>query len=220
MSTWALAVIACVVVAYAVLSRRLDATPVTAAIFFVSCGLVFGSKGLGWIDSTRSSEQVRVLAEATLTLVLFADASRIDLRALRREYLVPVRLLGIGLPLTILLGWAIAAGLFGGLSAGEALLLAIILAPTDAALGQAVVTDPRLPSRIRQGLNVESGLNDGICVPLLFIALAVADAEAQTKSAQGAATLHVMPASAGPTIAAPKTMKVTAFARPPTSSSR
>jgi len=189
MSTWALAVIACVVVAYAVLSRRLDATPVTAAIFFVSCGLVFGSKGLGWIDSTRSSEQVRVLAEATLTLVLFADASRIDLRALRREYLVPVRLLGIGLPLTILLGWAIAAGLFGGLSAGEALLLAIILAPTDAALGQAVVTDPRLPSRIRQGLNVESGLNDGICVPLLFIALAVADAEAQTKSAQGAATL-------------------------------
>jgi len=91
----------------------------------------------------------------------------------------------------ILAGWALAYGIFGELSAGEALLLAIILAPTDAALGQAVVTDRRLPSRIRQGLNVESGLNDGICVPLLFIALALADAESHIKSAQGAAVLVV-----------------------------
>src|SRR5215471_13513168 len=189
MSAWALAVIAGIVVAYAVVSRRLDATPVTAAIFFVTCGFVFGKKGLDWVDPRVSSEEVRLLAEATLTLVLFADASRIDLRALRREYLVPARLLGIGLPLTILAGWALAYGVFGELSAGEALLLAIILAPTDAALGQAVVTDRRLPSRIRQGLNVESGLNDGICVPLLFIALALADAESHAKSAQGAAVL-------------------------------
>jgi sodium/hydrogen antiporter len=189
MSDWALAVIAAVVVAYALVSKRLDRTPLTAAIFFLSAGLLFGSKGLGWIDIAGGAETVRVLAEATLTLVLFADASRIDLPALRREYLVPVRLLGIGLPLTILLGCGLAAWIFGALSFGEALLLAIILAPTDAALGQAVVTDPRLPSRIRQGLNVESGLNDGICVPLLFIALALADTEAHTKSAQGAVTL-------------------------------
>ena len=94
---------------------------------------------------------MRLLAEVTLTLVLFADASRIDIGALRREYAVPLRLLGIGLPLTILAGWALAAGLFGKLSLGEALLLAIILAPTDAALGQAVFIDARLPSRIRQG---------------------------------------------------------------------
>jgi NhaP-type Na+/H+ or K+/H+ antiporter len=182
-------VIAAVVVAYAVVSRRLDRTPVTAAIFFVSLGLLFGSKGLGLIDLGSRSEAVRLLAEVTLTLVLFADASRIDIGALRREYAVPLRLLGIGLPLTILAGWALAAGLFGKLSLGEALLLAIILAPTDAALGQAVVTDARLPSRIRQGLNVESGLNDGICVPLLLIALAVSDAEADTTTVHGALVL-------------------------------
>lgn len=187
--SWSLAVVAAIVVAYAVLSQRLDRTPVTAAIFFVSCGLVFGDKGLGWIDIGSGSESVRLLAELTLTLVLFADASRIDVPALRREYLVPARLLGIGLPLTILAGFALAAGMFGKLSAGEALLLAIILAPTDAALGQAVVTDPRLPSRIRQGLNVESGLNDGICVPLLFIALALSGSEAHSLSEHGAVSL-------------------------------
>jgi NhaP-type Na+/H+ or K+/H+ antiporter len=189
MSSWSLAVVAGVVLVYAACSRRLDRTPVTAAIFFVSAGLVFGSKGLGWIDIGAGSETVRLLAESTLTLVLFADASRIDLGALRREYLVPVRLLGIGLPLTILAGWVVAAGLFGDLSIGEAALLAIILAPTDAALGQAVVTDSRLPSRIRQGLNVESGLNDGICVPLLFVALAAGEAEAHTKTAHAALVL-------------------------------
>ena len=189
MSSWALAVIAGIVVVYAVFSRRLDRTPITAAIFFVSCGLLFGNKGLDWIHLGTRGEPIRVLAEATLTLVLFADASRIDVAALRREYLVPARLLGIGLPLTILAGWGVAAGLFHELSVGEALLLAIILAPTDAALGQAVVTDQRLPSRIRQGLNVESGLNDGICVPLLFIALALSDTEAHTTGVHGAVVL-------------------------------
>jgi sodium/hydrogen antiporter len=191
LAAWTLAVVAGVVLVYALVSRRLGRTPVTAAIFFLSAGLLFGSKGLGWIDLSARGETVRVLAEATLTLVLFADASRIDLPALRQEYLVPVRLLGIGLPLTIVAGCALAAGLFGGLSFGEALVLAIILAPTDAALGQAVVTDSRLPSRIRQGLNVESGLNDGLCVPLLFIALALSDSEAHTKSARGALALVV-----------------------------
>jgi NhaP-type Na+/H+ or K+/H+ antiporter len=88
--------------------------------------------------------------------------------------------------LTILAGWATGVALFGSLSLVEVLILAVILAPTDAALGQAVVTDPRLPSRIRQGLNVESGLNDGICVPLLLIAVAIAGAEAGFKTSHGA----------------------------------
>jgi len=189
MSTWSLAVIASVVVAYALLSRRLERTPLTAGIVFLSAGLLFGGKGLGWVELGARGETVRVLAEATLTLVLFSDAARIDLGALRREYVVPARLLGIGLPLTIALGCALAVGLLGTLSFGEALVLAVILAPTDAALGQAVVTDARLPSRIRQGLNVESGLNDGICVPLLFIALGISEAEADVKSAHGALTL-------------------------------
>jgi NhaP-type Na+/H+ or K+/H+ antiporter len=184
MSGWLLATVAGVVLVYALVSRRLDSTPITAAIFFLSAGLLFGSKGLGWIDIAPRGETVRLLAELTLTLVLFADASRIDLAALRREYVVPARLLGIGLPLTIVAGCVVALGVFGPLSFGEALVLAIILAPTDAALGQAVVTDERIPSRVRQGLNVESGLNDGICVPLLFIAIAVADAEQKASTHQ------------------------------------
>jgi NhaP-type Na+/H+ or K+/H+ antiporter len=109
--------------------------------------------------------------------VLFSDAARIDVVALRREIEMPVRLLGIGLPLTIVAGTVVAVVVFPELIWAEALVLAIVLAPTDAALGQAVVSDKRLPSRVRQSLNVESGLNDGICVPLLLIALAIAEAE-------------------------------------------
>ena len=124
---------------------------------------------------------MRLLAEVTLTLVLFTDAARIDMTALRHEYAVPLRLLGIGLPLTILAGWALAWSLLR-LRVAEALVLAVILAPTDAALGQSVVSDERLPSRIRQGLNVESGLNDGLCVPLLFIAIGLAGTEADVES--------------------------------------
>ena len=96
-------------------------------------------------------------------------------RALRRGASVPLRLLGIGLPLTIALGALAAAVIFGELTFWEAVIIGVVLAPTDAALGQAVVTEPRVPTRIRQGLNVESGLNDGICVPLLFAAVAAAD---------------------------------------------
>jgi NhaP-type Na+/H+ or K+/H+ antiporter len=132
---------------------------------------------------------VRTLAEATLGLVLFSDASRVDLRALGREYALPARLLGIGLPLTIALGTLLAVVLLPQLTWAEALVLAVVLAPTDAGLGQAVVTDARLPSPIRQGLNVESGLNDGICVPLLFVALGLAEAETGVASDQTVRTL-------------------------------
>jgi NhaP-type Na+/H+ or K+/H+ antiporter len=175
---WALAVVALSLIGFATVSRRVDGTSITPAIIFVGVGLVVGVHGLDLLDTSPTGQTVKLLAEATLTLVLFADASRIELRTLRREYAVPARLLGIGLPLTIALGAATGAVLFGALTLAEALVLAVVLAPTDAALGQAVVTEPRLPSRIRQGLNVESGLNDGICVPLLFIVLAIAEADA------------------------------------------
>ena len=151
----------------AAISRRLVGTPITPAILFVGFGLLVGPRALDGIDVSGTGSAVRLLAEATLALVLFCDASRIDLGQLRRSVGVPLRLLGVGLPLTILLGAAVAAVLLGDLTAAEALILGIVLAPTDAALGQAVVTEPRVPQRIRQGLNVESGLNDGICVPLL-----------------------------------------------------
>ena len=158
---------------------------------FTGVGLLVGPEVLGEIDLESSSGTVRALAEATLALVLFCDASRIDLRLLRREVGVPVRLLGIGLPLTIALGAVTAAAIFGQLSIEEAVILSIVLAPTDAALGQAVVTEPRVPGRIRQGLNVESGLNDGICVPLLFAAVAVADVESHISEGRSAATLLI-----------------------------
>src|SRR3954468_16700459 len=186
---WALAIVALTLLAVAAISRRLYGTPLTPAMVFVAVGLLAGPQVLDGIDLESSSSTVRALAEATLALVLFCDASRIDLRELRREVGVPMRLLGMGLPLTIALGAVTAAAIFGQLTVEEAQILAIVLAPTDAALGQAVVTEPRIPGRIRQGLNVESGLNDGICVPLLFAAVAVADVESEIAEGRGAATL-------------------------------
>jgi NhaP-type Na+/H+ or K+/H+ antiporter len=175
--SWTLASVAVAFLVFAAISGRLEGTPITAPMVFTTVGLVVGVDALGLVEPAPAGETVKLLAEATLTLVLFADASRIDLRALRGELAVPARLLGIGLPLTLAAGFLAALAVLGSLAWPEALVLAVILAPTDAALGQAVVTLPRLPSRVRQGLNVESGLNDGICVPIFFVALAVARAE-------------------------------------------
>jgi NhaP-type Na+/H+ or K+/H+ antiporter len=175
---WALPALAAIVLGFAAVSRRLEGTPVTAPMVFVGAGLVLGAKAAGIVDPIPSESTVKLLASATLAVVLFGDAARIDLRALREEYLLPARLLGIGLPLTILAGFGAALVLFGSLGWPEALVLAVVLAPTDAALGQSVVTLPSLPSRVRQGLNVESGLNDGLCVPLFGVALAIASTEA------------------------------------------
>jgi NhaP-type Na+/H+ or K+/H+ antiporter len=189
MESSTLVVIAGVLLAYAACSRRIDGTSLTAAIMFVVAGFVFGTEGLGWLHADIGQHGVSVLAEATLVIVLFNDAARIDLSALRREYSVPARLLGIGLPLTIVAGAVAAALVLHDVRWSEAAVLAIVLAPTDAALGQAVVTDPALPSRVRQGLNIESGLNDGICVPLLTIALGVAQAESGATSSTHATKL-------------------------------
>jgi NhaP-type Na+/H+ or K+/H+ antiporter len=186
---WSLAIVALVLLGVAAVSRRLSGTPVTPTMLFVAVGVLVGPEVLDGIDLESTSSTVRALAEATLALVLFCDASRIDLGQLRREVGVPLRLLGLGLPLTIALGAVVAVVIFGQLSVEEAVILAIVLAPTDAALGQAVVTEPRVPQRIRQGLNVESGLNDGICVPLLFAAVAVADVESEISEGRSAATL-------------------------------
>lgn len=172
-----LTILAAVGLVYAVASGALGRTILTPAIFFLSAGILLGDGALGWFAVDADGGALRLIAETTLALVLFTDASRINLGVLRRELAVPLRLLGIGLPLTIVAGTAAAFLLVPGLSVVEAALLAIAVAPTDAALGQTVVSDERVPSRIRQGLNVESGLNDGLCVPLLLIALAFAAAE-------------------------------------------
>ncbi|ANH40407.1 K(+)/H(+) antiporter NhaP2 [Nocardioides dokdonensis FR1436] len=171
----ALLLLAVTVLGYALVSQRLALSPLTAPMVFTGVGLLAGAAGLVHLD--LEGEVVTVLVEVTLTLVLFTDAIRIDLRALRRYVALPARLLGVGLPLTILAGTAVGALLLPGLGLVEAALLAAVLAPTDAALGQAVVSDPRLPVRIRQALNVESGLNDGIALPVVTVLLAVVVAE-------------------------------------------
>ena len=186
---WTLATIALAVLGVAAVSGRLSGGPVTATMLFVGVGILAGPRILDTVDVPSYGAVVRTLAEGTLTLVLFADASRIDIPALRRGYGLPARLLGIGLPLTIAAGALAAVVVLPDLSLSEALVLAVLLAPTDAALGQAVVTEPRLPIRVRQGLNVESGLNDGICVPLLLIVLAHADVHAHAESSQRAVTV-------------------------------
>ncbi len=189
MHNWTILVLTVGLFAWAVFSRRLEQGVVTQAMFFVAFGLLFGPEGSGWITLDVGGEELRAVAEITLTLVLFTDASRLNLRALRQDYPLPARLLGVGLPLTIGLGALAARALFGGLTWLEAGLVGVILAPTDAALGQAVVRDPRVPVRISQGLNVESGLNDGICVPLLLILLAATSADEGAINAAAAVRL-------------------------------
>jgi len=174
---WQLVTLALILLGFAGVSGRIEGTPITAAMLFTAAGLVVGVDALDLIDPGAERLEVEVFAEATLGVVLFSDAARIDLAALRRSLHIPTRLLGIGLPLTIVAGFAVALVVLPDLAWPEALLVAIILAPTDAALGQAVVTSKRLPVRIRQSLNVEAGLNDGICVPLFLIALAIALAQ-------------------------------------------
>jgi sodium/hydrogen antiporter len=186
---WSLAIVALAVLAVASVSKRIAGSPVTPAMLFVAIGLLVGPRVLDGLDLASSSSTVQTLAEAALALVLFSDASRINLRELRRDANIPIRLLAIGLPLTIVLGVLAAVPLFDQFSIEEAVILAVVLAPTDAALGQAVVTEPRVPIRIRQGLNVEGGLNDGICVPLLFIAVAAADVQSGLTGGRSAGTL-------------------------------
>lgn len=171
---WGLATIGLTLLLVAGVSQRLSSTPITPPMVVVAAGVLLGPLVFDSVTVGPTSATVRKLAEATLAVVLFSDASRIDLRALRHSASMPSRLLGIGLPLTIALGAAAALVLFPAFSLSEALILSVILAPTDAGLGSAVVTDARLPERVRQSLNVESGLNDGICVPVLLIVLATA----------------------------------------------
>ncbi|MGI9605077.1 MAG: cation:proton antiporter [Acidimicrobiales bacterium] len=156
---------------------RLRALPLTAPMLFVAIGLVLGPDLLGVLDFGLDDETVALVAELTLALVLFADAARIDVKGSCANFDLPVRLLGIGLPLAIGLGTVMTAAVLTDLSWAEAALVAAVLAPTDAALGEAVVSNPAVPVRIRQALNVESGLNDGLVVPVIavFSALAVGD---------------------------------------------
>ncbi|MCX4744749.1 cation:proton antiporter [Kitasatospora sp. NBC_01287] len=174
MSQWAVVVAGVVVVGYGTLSRRLARTAVSGPLVFTLCGLAIGPLGLGLMDQARDPEVTRTLLEGALVLLLFADAAAIRGRDLRREEFLPLRLLALGLPATMALGWLAAWPLLPGLSWGELALVGVILAPTDAALGQQAVANERVPALVRGGLAVESGVNDGLALPFFVLALAAA----------------------------------------------
>src|ERR687890_1150754 len=176
-------VLAAVVFAFGLVSRRLEGTILTAPIVFVVAGAILGPAGLALVGFNLDDHTVLLVGEIALAIVLFTDAARTGLSALRQNEALPLRLLGIGMPLTIALGTASAALLLTDLTFWEAAIVGAVLAPTDAALGQAVLSNPRVPVRVRQALNVEAGLNDGLSVPFLALFLTLAVAEEELKPA-------------------------------------
>jgi NhaP-type Na+/H+ or K+/H+ antiporter len=170
-----LAILSLFVFIYSMVAGRIERSVISGPMVFVVAGFLMGPYGLGWFKGDASSVNLRTLADLTLALILFIDAANANLSVLKRQFRIPTRMLLLGLPGVIALGFVLAVLMFDGLSLFEAAILATMLAATDAALGKAVITNKAVPARIREGLNVESGLNDGICVPivLFFIALAV-----------------------------------------------
>lgn len=169
-----LAVLALFIMVYSSVAGAVERRWVSGPIVFTCFGLLVGPAGFALLDWETDRELIRNLAEVTLAMVLFTDAAGADVRVLKNISKVPARLLLVGLPLTIALGFAVGAVLIDSPSLFAIAVLATILAPTDAALGKAVITNEAVPDEVRQSLNVESGLNDGICVPVLLLFLALA----------------------------------------------
>ncbi|WP_353827011.1 cation:proton antiporter [Agromyces sp. SYSU T0242] len=176
----AVIVVLAMIIVWSALSRPLDRRGITSALFLMVVGFAVGLVAPDLLDVSLETVVAERVAEIALVLLLFSDATRLDLRVLRHQLGWPARLLLIGLPLTILAGAAIGALVFPGMALASAFLLATMLAPTDAALGQRVVSDDKVPARVRQALDVESGLNDGLAVPLFLVALSIANAELET----------------------------------------
>jgi len=162
---------------YSLASRRLERTVLTAPLLFTTAGVLMAALPVTVAELKLDRDGFLLVAELGLVMTLFTDASKIGLRMLKGRASLPTRLLSVGMLLTLLLGAACAKLLFGSLSWAEAGILAAILAPTDAGLGQLIVSSPRVPQRIRQALNVEAGLNDGLSVPFLLFFFAIAAAE-------------------------------------------
>jgi NhaP-type Na+/H+ or K+/H+ antiporter len=160
-------------------------TAITGPIVFVLLGVVASSDVLGIVEvgsDEAITSIVSILFQGTLVLVLFTDASALNLQSWRADAALPGRLLGIGLPLTIGLGTVAAALLFTDLSIWEAGIIGAIIAPTDAALGAAVISNLRVPARIREALDVESGLNDGVSLPFVLIFMSLASQASNTSA--------------------------------------
>jgi len=168
------AILAAVVLIYSASAGRVARSWLSGPILFTAAGLVVGPLGFGVLRLEITAVDLKVLAEAALAMVLFTDAAHADLGVVRRTVGLPQRLLLIGLPLTIVFGFLVALPLFPTLGLFGAALLATLLAPTDAALGAPVVSNEAVPVETREALNLESGLNDGICVPVVVILLDLA----------------------------------------------
>jgi NhaP-type Na+/H+ or K+/H+ antiporter len=173
--TLGLAILAAVIVLYAAVAVKLGRWSISMPMVFVVVGFLLGPRSLGIINLSLHADEVKALTEITLALLLFSDASTINLRQARDDAQLPMRLLTIGILLTIVLGALVAFLLLPGEGLAFAALIAAILAPTDAALGLPILNSPLIPVRIRRALNIESGLNDGIATPFvsLFIAFAI-----------------------------------------------
>lgn len=159
--------------AFGLFSRLSEHSVFTAPMIFVTAGMLISLFIPDHIRDRVEAPWVKLLAELTLILVLFVDSSTLDLKALSKQRQLPVRLLLIGLPITMVMGFLFAVPLFSSESMWMLALMALILSPTDAALGMAVVTSEKVPLRVRQTINVESGLNDGIALPPILVCLAV-----------------------------------------------
>ena len=168
------AMLAMFLLIYSAVAGRIERSWISGPIVFTAVGFTLGPDGWGVLRINISGEGLRILAELTLAMVLFTDAANADFGVVRRNLGLPERLLLIGLPLTIVLGFVFAVLVFPSLDTLEIALLAAILAPTDAALGKPVVSNPTVPAAIRESLNLESGLNDGICVPIVVLLLGLA----------------------------------------------
>lgn len=170
-----LAILAVLVFLYSLIARRFENSIISGPIIFVSAGLLLGPLAFDWLKSDITGSGLRVIADLTLALVLFIDAANVNLKIVKHTQYIPLRMLLLGLPGVILFGTIVGTLLLLELTLFEVAVLATVLAATDAALGKAVVTNKVVPERIREGLNIESGLNDGLCVPILFVFLALAE---------------------------------------------
>jgi NhaP-type Na+/H+ or K+/H+ antiporter len=171
------AVLALLVLGWAVTSSLLSRVNINGALLFTAAGYLLANPDWGPLTVDYEAPSIHLLAELTLALLLFADASRVSIVEVKRDARLPARLLGLGLPLSMVLGSVLAAWLLDDVSWALAGFVGATLAPTDAALSAQVINDERIPMRIRRVLNVESGLNDGIVTPVVVFTLAVAATE-------------------------------------------
>ncbi|MFM9756752.1 cation:proton antiporter [Aeromonas dhakensis] len=168
-----LAVIAAFLLIYSLIAGRFESRLINGPLLFLLMGWLLGPGGIELLSLSIDSDGIKLLAELTLVIVLFSDAANTNWQVLLANRSLPIRLLLIGLPLTLLAGTLFGRWIYPDLPLLELAILSTILAPTDAALGKAVVSNPAVPAPIREGLNQESGLNDGICVPVLLLLLAL-----------------------------------------------